>query len=313
MSTSDLLWAAIPSNTLNIPATLASGQAFRWRKNATGEWMGVIADAVIRLRPGRDGFWWQTYPVPNRWDLLQHYFALDVDLEALYAEWMQQEPRIARVISQWAGMRILRQGPEEAFFAFLCACCNTIAKITRSVQALACRYGEPIVEIEGEVFHRFPSATRLAQALEEDLRADLWGFRAPRVIQLAQRMISSPNWWKSLCEAPYREAHAELTGLVGIGAKIADCICLFALGHDEAVPIDRHIYRLGVRLFRPDLAGKSLTSNVYWAIGEAFRKAFGKRAGWAQQYLFIEEISRNPRTSRQTSEGIILCSSSITP
>lgn len=294
MSQSELAWAAISSHVLNIPASLASGQAFRWRMNAAGEWLGVIADAAVRLRPCPDGFWWQTYPVPNRWDLLHRYFALDVDLESLYAEWERREPRIAPVTARWAGMRILRQDPEEAFFAFLCACCNTIVKITRSVHALARRYGEPITEIEGEVCYRFPPVARLAEALEDDLRADLWGFRAPRVIQLARMIASdSQGWLHGLRTAPYREAHAELTGLFGIGAKIADCICLFALGHDEAVPVDRHIHRIGVRLLRPDLAGRSLTPGVYRAIGDAFRAAFGKRAGWAQQYLFIEEIARN--------------------
>lgn len=293
MSRSNLVWAAIPSHVLNIPASLASGQAFRWRMNAAGEWLGVIEDAAVRLRPCREGFWWQTYPVPNRWGLLQRYFALDVDLEPLYAEWERCEPRIAPVTARWAGMRILRQDPEEAFFAFLCACCNTIVKISRSVHALACRYGEPIAEIEGEVFYRFPSAARLAEAREGDLRADLWGFRAPRLIQLARQIAShSPGWLHSLRTAPYPDAHAELMGLFGIGAKIADCICLFALAHDEAVPVDRHIHRVGVRLFRPDLAGRPLTSGIYRAVGDAFRATFGKLAGWAQQYLFIEQIAQ---------------------
>jgi len=291
MTDPDLQWAAVPPHRLNIPASLASGQCFRWRRTPSGDWLGVIDDAVARLRPKPEGFEWQTYPTRGRWELLQRYFALDVDLERLYAEWEEAEPRIGPALARFAGLRILRQDAEEAFFAFLCASCNTIARITRSVTALARRYGEPLAEVDGETFYRFPSAARLAEAAESDLRADLWGYRAPRLIALAQHVASQePGWLESLRAVPYRAAHAELMRLDGIGAKIADCICLFALWHDEAAPIDTHVRQVAVRLYRPDLAGRSLTPAVYTMLGDLFREKFGAYAGWAQQYLFYEEI-----------------------
>jgi N-glycosylase/DNA lyase len=287
-------WAAIPSSVLNIPASLLSGQVFRWRRTTEGEWRGVIGETVVRLRPERDGFWWQTCPVEGQWEILRRYFALDVDLTRLYADWAAAEPRIAPALERFAGLRILRQDAEEAFFAFLCASCNTIAKITRSVMALARRYGEPLAEIEGETFYRFPTAERLAGASEVALRADLWGYRAPRVIELARHaLLQGGDWHERLRALPYRPAHAELTRLPGIGAKIADCLCLFALWKDEACPVDTHIRQIAVRLFRPDLAGRALTPGVYRAIAEAYRERFGPYAGWAQQYLFFAALPRS--------------------
>jgi N-glycosylase/DNA lyase len=294
----DLRWAAVPARTLNFDASLSSGQTFRWRRTTDGEWRGVIGSVAVRLRPAEDGFRWQTLPEPGRWDLIRRYFALDVDLEQMYPVWEAAEPRIGPSLARHAGMRILRQEAEEAFFAFQCASCNTIPKISRSVTALARRYGEPLAEIEGETFYRFPSAERIAEASEADLRADLWGFRAPRLIELARHVAAQgEGWLESLRAKPYGEAHMALASLPGIGAKIADCICLCGLQHDEACPIDTHVRQMAVRMFRPDLAGRSLTPGVYAAIASLFREKFGPYAGWAQQYLFYDELRYSKNAS----------------
>jgi N-glycosylase/DNA lyase len=298
-SVMSLNWSDTPRQQLNIADTLASGQCFRWEQTAEGEWIGVIEDSLIRLKPEEAGFWWETYPVTGRWELIHRYFALDVDLEGLYAEWRQSDPRIVPSLRRRAGLRILRQDAEEAFFAFHCATCNTVVKITRSVRALAQRYGEPICEWKGKTFYRFPSAVRLANASEAALREDLWGFRAPRMIASAQHLLKQkPGWLESLREIPYREAHAELVRREGIGAKVADCICLFALWHDEATPIDTHLWKIAVKMYRPDLRGRSLTPSLYQSIAELFRERYGAFAGWAQQYLFMDALNAGkPYTS----------------
>lgn len=287
-------WTAIPVRTLNIAASLDSGQCFRWQRAANGDWLGVIADSAVRLRATETGFWWQTYPTPGRWDLLHRYFALEVDLLPLYAAWEEQEPRIAPSLAQYAGMRILRQDAGEVFFSFLCATCNTMVKIRRSVNALAARYGDPLYELEGRTLYRFPTASQIASASDADLRTDLWGFRAPRLLEAARQVAtqspSGEEWLASLREKPYSETHATLMEFNGIGAKVADCMCLFAFWQDAACPIDTHVRQIAVRLYRPDLASRSLTPAVYDALADEFRRRFGPYAGWAQQYLFYDKV-----------------------
>jgi N-glycosylase/DNA lyase len=284
-------WAAIPQRELHIPACLASGQAFRWRCDERGEWRGVIGRTAVVLRPEAHGFHWQTYPVPGQWAVLAQYFALDVRLEPLYGEWIGAVPEIAASCERLAGLRILRQAATETLFSFLCASCNTIVKIRRTLSALAARYGEPIFDVNGERFHAFPDVDRLALADEAELRSDLWGFRAPRVVRAAQFLQDQPDGWlEMLRDAPREEATRALQSLFGIGAKIADCIALFGLWHDDAVPIDTHVRQIAVRLFRPDLYAKSLTPTVYEALANTYRERFGTYAGWAQQYLFFEEL-----------------------
>jgi N-glycosylase/DNA lyase len=285
---------------LNLALTLASGQSFRWRQDALGVWWGVVGQVVLAAwqeehRP-ESALFWQTFPEPDRRDVVADYFRWDVDLNALSAEWIAAEPRIAEALDAFRGMRVLRQPPEECFFAFQCAACNTVTKIERSVRSLAVRYGEPIdtgLVAAPFAFHAFPTLTALADADEATLRADLWGYRAPRVIALARHLLTqSPGWLESLRHVPYPEAHSALTSLFGVGAKLADCICLFALDKDCAVPIDTHVRRIACRLFLPEMADKSLTPRVYSALADAYRVRFGAYAGWAQQYLFFGQLHR---------------------
>ncbi len=296
---------------LHLSATLASGQNFRWRRDASGVWWGVVESTVIAAWQAAgesdSPLYWQTFPQPDCRELIVDYFRLDVDLDSLYADWLMTEPCIGEAIAAFRGLRILRQPPVECFFAFQCATCNTVTKIERSVAHLAAHYGEPLpVELALEYasvaelqtdsrvgFYAFPTLEALASAEESVLRSGMWGYRAPRVIALARHLLALPaGWLYSLRAAPYAEAHAALTELHGIGAKLADCICLFALDKDEAVPVDTHVRQIGCRLFVPEMVSRSLTPRVYTAIADAYRQRFGNYAGWAQQYLFFAELRR---------------------
>ncbi|HLV80576.1 MAG TPA: DNA glycosylase [Chthonomonadaceae bacterium] len=288
---------------LHLAATLTSGQVFRWRQDAEGVWWGAIGRRVVALRQEEgqpeSPLFWQTFPEPDCWEIVADYLRLDVDLEALYTVWRLAEPRIAPALAAYRGLRILRQPPLECFIAFQCAACNTIVKIARSIRALAARYGAPIetgLRSEPFRFYAFPTLETLAGADEAALRADLWGYRAPRVIALARHLLTlTPGWLEGLREVPYAEAHAALARLFGVGAKLADCICLFALDKDAAVPVDTHVRQIACRLFLPEMAGKTLTPRVYDTIASAYRRRFGPFAGWAQQYLFLEKLRGGSR------------------
>jgi N-glycosylase/DNA lyase len=288
----------------NLSATLASGQAFRWRRDDSGVWWGTVESTILAAyqqdgRPEAE-VRWQTFPVPNQSSIFEALFRLDVELIKLYADWIRSEPAIDEAVCAFRGLRILRQPPVECFFSFQCASCNTVVKIERSVNLLAQRYGErlyvPAEHGNDNRLHSFPTIADLAAANEQVLRGDLWGYRAPRVIDLASRLLMlGEGWLQGLRTAPYAEAHARLAALPGVGPKVADCICLFSLDKDDAVPIDTHTRQIAVRLFEQNLAAKSLTSRVYTTLANSYRSRFGPYAGWAQQYLFFAELRRSSR------------------
>ncbi|CAJ0942441.1 unnamed protein product [Ranitomeya imitator] len=56
-----------------------------------------------------------------------------------------------------------------------------------------------------------------------------------------------PDWLDTLRLAPYEEAKSALCALPGVGAKVADCVCLMALDKPEAVPVDTHVWQIAKR------------------------------------------------------------------
>jgi N-glycosylase/DNA lyase len=74
-----------------------------------------------------------------------------------------------------------------------------------------------------------------------------------------------------------------------VGPKIADCVCLFAMRKDQAVPVDTHVWQLTTDRYLRNLKGKSLTPSTYAQVINYYQSHFEK-AGWAQQYLFYDHL-----------------------
>lgn len=257
-----------------------------------GSWLGAVEGLAVRMLHADGVLRWQTYPERGRWDVVENLLALDVDAEALWRGWEEAVPAAAEPLRRTLGLRVLRQPAVEVLFGFVCATCNTVVKIERSVRALAELYGEPICVWDGASVYAFPTLPALAGADEGALRRALWGFRAPRVPETARVLLErGEGWLGSLRGVEYSCAHRALMGLPGLGAKVSDCVALFGLWHPAAVPVDTHVRRIAVELFHTELGNRSLTPGVYNTLADAMRAGFGEYAGWAQQALFYDAFS----------------------
>ncbi|OTF79571.1 N-glycosylase/DNA lyase-like protein [Euroglyphus maynei] len=83
--------------------------------------------------------------------------------------------------------------------------------------------------------------------------------------------------------------------LPGIGAKVADCICLMSLDFTDSVPIDTHVLQLTAKLYADEnpsfkMTKSSLTPKKYLEIGNFYRQKFRLHAGWAQTVLFCSDL-----------------------
>ncbi|RWS17718.1 N-glycosylase/DNA lyase-like protein [Dinothrombium tinctorium] len=295
---------------LNLPLTLASGQAFRWRKRAHADvWFGVIGKLVFNLEQcvdkqtiewtvlnhvSRDGNKCKKLDSTNINELLTDYFNLNYSLSDLYEHWSRCDENFAAIAPKFTGVRVLRQQPEENLFSFICSSNNNIQRISKMIESLCQNYGEFLLTDDefGDI-HAFPDIKSLCnENLEQELRKLGFGYRSKYIANCAKMIASkSEQWLQELRHKCYEDARNELIALPGIGPKVADCICLMSLDKSEAIPVDTHIWQIATKIYLPHLKrNKSLTDKAYKEIGDFFRSRFGTNAGWAHNVLFCSDL-----------------------
>jgi len=152
--------------------------------------------------------------------------------------------------------------------------------------------GEPMATVDGEVVTYFPEIDALAEVPEASLRANGFGYRGASIPLVAQELLrrGGRRYLMDLKAGTYEHAHQELVTIKSVGRKLADCICLFGLHHNESAPIDTHIWQATTRLYFPEWRESALTDKKYEAVGAFMRNRFGDLTGWAQQFLFYENV-----------------------
>lgn len=293
-----------PIDEFQIAYTVICGQTFRWRLDKDGWWAcllpvtdpetGKAQQQLVRLWQDDEAVFYETSPKPRDLRLVRDYFRLDVDLPLLSRDFAAADPYIQTAMEEFAGLRVIRQDPVECLFSFLCTSAAPLYRIRRTVAALCREYGDPYPhEVAGLTHTAFPPLHRLAEASIPHLTSLGLGYRAAYVKGTAQAVMAhgGPSWLLSLRKRPYLEAKAALMAMPGVGAKIADCVCLFSLNKDEAIPVDTHIRQIAQRNYLADApATKTLSTITYNKIGDDLRARFGPMAGWAQQYLFFHDL-----------------------
>ncbi|XP_078327209.1 N-glycosylase/DNA lyase-like isoform X1 [Crassostrea virginica] len=229
-------------------------------------------------------------------DLIKDYFQLRVKVENLYKEWSEVDSNFQIVSLKFEGIRILRQDPVENLFSIICSSNNHISRISSMVEKLCENYGTEVGEVDGRTYFSFPSVSDISQdGVENELRNLGFGYRAKYINQSARQIVNKGGelWLRSLREKPYEEAKRELMALSGVGAKVADCVCLMSLDKTDALPVDTHVWQIAARDYLPKLSNsKTLTDKLYKEIGDHFRTLWGPYAGWAQAVLFTADLKQ---------------------
>ncbi len=263
----------------DLAATLTSGQAFRWNQ-IDGHWVGVVGTRWVRLRQHPGGLTAQTTIPVSHWDWLEHYLQTRVNLDEVLATFPADEPMRAAVAA-CRGLRLLRQDLWECLASFILSSTKQIVQIRQIVTILCERYGERVETPAGHPpMFAFPTAQRLALLSEADLRACKMGFRAPYLLTAAKTISGGSLDLDNLSRLTTVQARAELMKLHGVGAKIADCVLLFAGGFPDAFPVDVWVMRALRQLYFPRRRPKPDRLRRFSG------SHFGPHAGYAQQYLF---------------------------
>ncbi len=289
----------IAAPDFDLAITLDSGQVFHWEKVRNG-FVGAIGEKpvyveqrgeILRVSRGAS-------------ELVANYFALDHPLAEICASF-PDDPIMDTARNFCRGLRIIRQAKWECLATFICSSMKQVTHIRQISHALRKRFGdrrkiengaggrratwtgkparvdEPGGESINHVVHTFPSPQWLAQSSEKELRECALGYRAGNLLATARLVASGAadlEAWSLLSDVDLRE---KLCDFPGVGAKVANCVMLFAYERLRAFPIDVWIERVLREKYFP--RKKRMTPQRLRAFCESY---FGEYGGYAQQYLF---------------------------
>ena len=268
----------------DLVSSLESGQAHRWAYPKDGDdgwYTGVVRGNLVRIRQIDDRVEFRCAPSEEAAfaPRLAEYFRFDDDISKIY-DVINQDERVAAMVRQYPGLRVLRTEPWECLVAFICSATSNIPRIHQNMESISEAFGSP-VSLNGWTRHTFPTPADLAEAGETELRRLGLGFRAPYVHLASVAVLEGRLDLDALIEMSYPEAKAALMERRGIGSKIADCIAVFSLEKLEAFPIDVWVRRALGEWYFPEQKTPPDRVLLEWA-----QEHFGRYGGYAQQYLF---------------------------
>ena len=268
----------------DLAKTLDSGQVFHWDKAGAG-FVGTIGDEPVYLEQREDSL------VVNgaSEEFVRNYFALDHPLSEICASF-PDDLAMSAAKKFCRGLRIIRQPKWECLATFICSSMKQVAHIRQMSQNLREQFGEAR-EIDCRVVRTFPSAERIAAASEKELRGCALGYRATNLLGTACAVASGEadlESWSTLSDVDLRK---QLCALPGVGAKVANCVMLFAYERLRAFPIDVWIERVLREKYFP--RARKLNAARLRAFTEEY---FGDHGGYAQQYLFHHARMRKTKT-----------------
>jgi N-glycosylase/DNA lyase len=316
----------VPAVDFDLAITLNSGQVFHWEKVGDG-FCGTIGDRAayaeqrgdilqikmdgetLRRHGQNQAFQKVPRPTttatagsqelapPSAARVVARYFALDHPLDEICASF-PHDPAMNVARDFCRGLRIIRQPKWECLATFICSSMKQVTHIRQIVRALRQRFGEK-KEICGHEVFSFPVPGRLARTSESELRKCGLGYRAKNLLATAKRVASGEadlDSWSALSDGKLRERLCELPG---VGAKIANCVMLFAYERIAAFPIDVWIERvLREKYFAQR---RKVTSQ---AMAEFAANYFGAHGGYAQQYLFHHARMTGKRREKEQARDL---------
>lgn len=248
-------------------------------------WYGIHGKHVIKISPGDGGQELLSFPdLPSCERLI---FRLDDDIGRIISE-ISRDQLMSILVKKYAGLRLMRQDPEQCIFSFACASNTNIPMIRMMLRNLARKFGDRVI-VDGREFFTFPTAKKIHRATAAEVATCGLGYRVKTLKAIARSIVNGNLDLGALRKAQYDDAKRELLKVYGIGNKIADCVMLFSLEKLGTFPIDVWIARSLAKHYKflsdSKFTGKP-SPRQYDVLSDVMRRYFGDYAGYAQQYLY---------------------------
>lgn len=263
----------IQNGNFSVRQICMSGQCFRMEMCGDNKYSLVAAGKYLEISQQGDRI--SFHCTQEEYDRIwSSYFDMGTDYAGIIASIDHADSYLLSAAAYGRGIRILNQDLWEMIVSFIISQQNNIKRIRKCIGLLCEKYGERKVSVSGVEYFAFPTPKALADASLEDLQACGLGYRSKYICQTADSVHHGEPDLRKLREMDYDTARRELLKLYGVGVKVADCICLFALHHTEAFPKDTHINKVMA---------------LQYPGGFPFER-YGKNSGILQQYIFYYDL-----------------------
>lgn len=267
----------LKQKNFNLQQINSSGQCFRMKPivcNAESGYEIIAGDHLLFAQQEDDlcKFHCSREEFEQFW---YSYFDLGTDYKSYIDAIYPDDEYLTNAAACGNGIRILRQDLWEMIITFLISQQNNIVRIRHCIDNICRRYGKEMPTAEGGIYYSFPDPDSLAGATDEDLKACNVGYRSKYIMRTAKSIASGEMNLEDIRRMGYSEAKTELLKLYGVGAKVADCICLFALHRLEAFPVDTHIHQAVEKHYRDGFPAEK----------------YSGFEGVLQQYIFYYELN----------------------
>ena len=292
--------AHVTATDFDLEKTLNCGQVFHWEKKGAG-YMGAIGDKAVYVEQRGDRLHFAGVSAKA----IANYFSLDHPLAEICRSF-PRDPAMIAARDFCQGLRIIRQPRWECLATFICSSMKQVAHIRQISLALRKCFraekgsrakkvsraeknsgAEKIIYVTD--VYAFPRAARLARSTEKQLWECALGYRAKNLLATARLVAGGEADLETWSELPDAELRARLCELPGVGAKVANCVMLFAYERLRAFPIDVWIERVLTQQYFP--RKRKVTA---LQLREFCDRYFGEHGGYAQQYLF-HHARKSPR------------------
>lgn len=271
------------------------GQCFRFVCEEDGSYSGVFRRSFINVSLQEQGNIMKVKRILGESideEELYRFFDLESSYERIKEKFKAKDEVMKKAILKGEGIRILRQDFFETLITFIISQNNNISRIRKNIESICAVYGS---EVEaGSGIYAFPTAEELAGAKEKDLKALKLGYRAGYIVKSVEHYIKKKDRIQRCIEKLAKEYEKqeeenlfnELMKFPGVGAKVADCIMLFATPCKNRFPIDTWIKKIMEEKYAMKVESKKDKDKVQKFV----EVKFSPYAGIAQQYLFYSAI-----------------------
>lgn len=251
---------------LNLEKIANSGQCFRWEKTGENSYTIPAFGKVLHIK--QEGELLEMDCSQQEFEgVWRDYFDLDSDYGKIEEQLRTEKTPeyLVKAAKAARGIRILRQDLWEVILSFIISQNNNIPRIKGCIEKICERFGG------------FPDARQIAVHGPKGLEGLGLGYRTNYIIDAALSFYGDGDGSteRILRSITYEEAMRYLTSWRGIGPKVANCICLYGLGHKEAFPRDVWIKRIEAEHFD----------------GKFPEERYPEYAGVLQQYIYFFERS----------------------